>query len=394
MQRLIGTIRNYAWGSQTMLSSLRGEQSSELPEAEIWYGAHPVAPSEFDDGSTLLAAIEADAAALVGEGNVDRFGARLPFLLKLLAADRPLSIQGHPTMEQAREGFAREEAAGVAIDSRNRSFRDDNHKPELIAAITPFEALVGFREPLRTLDLLGDLDAPQSLISRVSDQGPKAAMQWLLESKPADKDDVTTCLAAIVAGAKGYAGDAWAAEAELVAWLDSLYPNDPGIGVAALLNRIVLAPGEALFLDAGNLHAYVSGLGVEIMANCDNVVRGGLTPKHVDVPSLLTIVRPDPLDVRPVDVDDNRYLSPAPEFALTRVGPDADRTVAGPAIVLAVESTTSATTDETIVLEPTEAVWVPVGETASIQSTGLAFIAEVGSDATESQATSPGGSVH
>jgi len=362
-----------------MLSSLRGEESSELPEAEVWYGAHPAAPSKFDDGSTLLTAIEADAAALVGEANVHRFGARLPFLLKLLAADRPLSIQAHPTIEQAQEGFAREDAAGLAVDSPNRSFRDNNYKPELIAAITPFEALVGFREPTRTTDLLHELDAPLTLISQVSKEGPKAAMQWLLESKPTHQHEVTRCIAAIVAGAKVYAGEAWAAEADLVTRLDSMYPGDPGVGVAALLNRIVLKPGEAAFLDAGNLHAYVSGLGVEVMANCDNVVRGGLTPKHIDVPSLLTIVRPDSLDVTPVPLADNRYLSPAPEFALTRVDPDTARTAAGPAIVVAVERTTSATTEETLMLEPAEAVWVPFGESASIQSTGLAFIAEVGS---------------
>jgi mannose-6-phosphate isomerase len=361
-----------------MLSALRGEQSSELPEAEIWYGAHPVAASTLLDGSTLLAAIEADPADLVGEGNVRRFGTRLPFLLKLLAADRPLSIQAHPTIEQALEGFAREDDAGVAVDAPNRSFRDNNHKPELIVAITPFEALVGFREPTLTIDLLRELEAPQSFIAHVSGRGPKAAMQWLLESKPEHQHDVTTCLAAIVAGAKAYAGDLWAAEVDLLARLDLLYPGDPGIGVAALLNRVVLQPGEAIFLDAGNLHAYVAGLGVEIMANCDNVVRGGLTPKHVDVPSLLTIVRPDSRDTKPVQVDDNRYFSPAPEFALTRVDPLAVRTVAGPAIVLAVEGTTSATTDEPLLLEPTEAVWIPVGESVSVSSTGLAFIAEVG----------------
>jgi len=360
-----------------MLSSLRGEQSSELPEAEIWYGAHPVAASKFLDGSTLLAAIEADPTALVGEENVDRFGARLPFLLKLLAADRPLSIQAHPTIEQAREGFARENKAGVAVDAPNRSFRDNNHKPELIAAITPFEALVGFREPALTVDLLRELAAPASFISSVSEEGPKAAMRSLLESKPVDRDDVTACITAIVAGAQAYACDAWAAEADLLARLDSLYPGDPGIGVAALLNRVVLQPGEAIFLDAGNLHAYIAGLGIEIMANCDNVVRGGLTPKHIDVPSLLTIVCPEPLDATPLGLDDDRYHSPAPEFALTRVGPDTARTAVGPAIVLAVEGSTSATDDETLLLEPTEAVWLPVGESASVRSTGIAFIAEV-----------------
>jgi mannose-6-phosphate isomerase len=379
VERLIGTIQNYAWGSHTMLSSLRGEESSELPEAEIWYGAHPVAPSKFNDGSTLLAAIEADATALVGEGNVDRFGTRLPFLLKLLAADKPLSIQAHPTIEQAREGFAREDEAGVAVDAPNRSFRDNNHKPELIAAITPFEALVGFREPTRTVDFLRGLEAPGSIISCVSEEGPKAAMQWLLEPQSAHQDDVTTCIAAIVAGAKTYTGNVWAAEADLVTRLNSMYPNNPGVGIAALLNRIVLEPGEAAFLDTGNLHAYVSGLGVEIMANCDNVVRGGLTPKHIDVPSLLTIVRSDSLDAKPVALDNDRYLSPAPEFALTRVDPDVVRTVAGPAIVLAVEGTTTALTEETLMLEPTQAAWVPFGESVSVSSTELAFIAEVGS---------------
>lgn len=378
MERLIGITQNYAWGSYTMLSSLRGKSSSDLPEAEIWYGAHPAAPSELAGGSTLLAAIEADAAALVGEANVNRFGTRLPFLLKLLAADRPLSIQAHPTIEQAREGFAREDEAGIAPEASNRSFRDDNHKPELIAAITPFEALVGFRAPTRTVDFLRDLGAPPSFIECVSNEGPKAAMERLLQPQGAHQEDTTAWIAAIVAGAKAYEGGEWAAEADLLARLDSMYSDDPGIGVAALLNRVLLEPGEALFLDSGNLHAYVSGLGVEIMANCDNVVRGGLTQKHIDVPTLVTIVRPESVDAAPVEEDDNRYVSPAPEFALTRVGPDAARSAVGPAIVLAVEGTTSAANNEELVLEPTEAAWLPIGESASVTSTGLAFIAEVG----------------
>ncbi|MGI9605628.1 MAG: mannose-6-phosphate isomerase, class I [Acidimicrobiales bacterium] len=379
MQRLIGCAQNYVWGSRTMLSSLRGDGPSDLPEAEIWYGAHAVAPSTFDDGTTLLAAIDADATAQVGPENVAMFGRRLPFLLKLLAAASPLSLQAHPTADQAIAGFADDEAEGIARDAAHRIFRDDNHKPELIVAVTPFEALVGFRDPVRSVALLDALAAPDGLVSLVAGEGPKAAMKWLLDPKTsAHRNAVAACISALVAGATNYVGDTWMAEAALVLRLTAMYPADPGIGVAALLNLVELEPGEGLFLGAGTLHSYVSGLGVEVLANSDNVVRGGLTQKHVDVPTLITVVRPDCIDPTPVDLVAGQYSTSVPEFRLTRITPAGATPVTGPAIVLCVSGTTRLSGNDQLELTPTEAAWIPTGETVGASTSDLGFVAEVG----------------
>ena len=380
MQRLHGITKNYPWGSTTLLSDLRGEAPSDQPEAEIWYGAHPAGPSTLDDGTTLLSHFEDSAEQLLGVDGVERFGPNLPFLLKLLAANRPLSIQVHPSIAQAQAGFAAEDAAGVPRDAPHRSFGDPNHKPELIAAITPFEALVGFRSIDASVSLLTAMGAPQPFIDTLAIKGYLAAVAYLLDpSGPEGAAAAEHTIQSIVAGANVYDEPEWSNEADLLTRLSIIYPGDPGIGVAALLNRILLQPGEAIFLDAGNMHAYVGGLGVEIMANCDNVIRGGLTGKHIDVPALLDVVVPQALDAVPVSVEGNTYVSPAPEFALTRIAPGTTQKIEGPAIVIGTEGETSvSTTSDTLTIAATEAVWVSAGETAAITSSGLGFVAQVG----------------
>lgn len=378
MERLNGIIQNYAWGSHTLIASLRGAPASDLPEAEVWFGAHHQAPSTLESGGALLDRIAAEPDELLGPEIFQRYGPKLPFLVKLLAADRPLSIQAHPTIEEAAAGFAREDAEGIARDAPNRSFRDDNHKPELVAAISPFEALVGFRNSEDSVALLGALGAPEWIIDVLEVDGPVAVMQRVLAPETDEEHRVVrAAVRALVDGAGSCADAAWLESADLVGRLHSVYPDDPGIIVASLLNRLVLEPDEALFLDAGNLHAYVGGLAIEVMANSDNVVRGGLTPKHVDVDTLIEIVRSESLVPALAPMDGNSYSSAAPEFALTRIDPTQPGEATGPAIVVGVRGATAVTSEASIDIGPTEAVWLPYGETARVTTDGLAFSTHV-----------------
>ncbi len=385
MERLNGIIQNYAWGSHTLIASLRGTPASDLPEAEIWFGAHQQAPSTLESGGTLLERIAAEPDELLGSEISQRYGPKLPFLVKILAADRPLSIQAHPTIEQARLGFEREDAAGVARDAPNRSFRDDNHKPELVAAISPFEALVGFGQREDSVALLRALGAPKWILNVLDVDGPVAVMQRVL-APDTDEDQqlVLGAVRALVEGAASCEDADWLEGADLIGRLNSIYPDDPGIVIASLLNRLIIEPDEALFLDAGNLHAYVGGLAIEVMANSDNVVRGGLTPKHVDVDTLIEIVRSESLEPTLAPMDGNTYSSAAPEFALTRIDPIAPGEATGPAIVVGVRGATTVTSESSIDIGPTEAVWLAYGESARVATDGLAFSTQVRSTMDES----------
>ncbi len=383
MRRLTGSVQNYAWGSTSLLAALRGQSASDDPEAEIWYGAHPGSATLFDDGTSLLDAIDADPAATLGADMVDRFGPKLPFLLKLLAAGSPLSIQAHPSIEQARAGFAAEEAAGIDRTSPKRSFRDDNHKPELICALTPFEALVGFRPVDDTVSFFEALSFT-ALNARLLEAGPKAIVEGVLDPSRGQLEgfDVMDLVAGLVEACAHHDGE-WAAEAALVCRIDAQYRGDPGIIVAALLNYVTLEPGQALYLGAGNMHAYVCGLGVEIMANSDNVLRGGLTAKHIDVANLLDVVVPETITPELVSIDDQgAYLTPAPEFSLRRLELDDQPKVVGPSIVLSTESMVLVDDGATqLELAATEAAWLGADEQAAISGTGTAWLASV-NDAT------------
>lgn len=298
MELLENPIRTYAWGSRTVIAELLGEPvPSPHPQAELWLGAHPAAPSTVAGGSRPLhELIAADPVAALGPGR-DRWEGRLPFLLKVLAAEEPLSLQAHPSLEQAREGWERENAAGIAVDAPDRNYRDAHHKPELICALTEFVALVGFREPARTVELLRALDVPELatytelLAGQPCPDGLRALFTTWITLPQSVLDGLVPALqdGAIRLLERGTAPE-WTGEAKTTLDLSERYPDDAGVLAALLLNRITLAPGEALYLPAGNLHAYLSGAGIEVMANSDNVLRGGLTPKHVDVPELLRVL--------------------------------------------------------------------------------------------------------
>lgn len=387
MKFLIGGLQNYAWGSTTLLAQLRGEPASAQPEAEIWYGAHPGAATMCGDGTSLIDHIETHPVEFLGQSVVDRFGAKLPFLLKLLAAGSPLSIQAHPSIEQARAGFAAEEAAGIERNAPHRSFRDDNHKPELICALTSFDALVGFRDPEATQDFWNAVGFEDSvgfdaLAARLA-QGPKHVVEDLLSSDVLDAtgQDISTLVSGLVDACRSYDGERWRREASLIVRLAEKYRHDPGVVIASMLNYVTLEPGEALYLGAGHMHAYVEGLAVELMANSDNVLRGGLTPKYVDVENLLDVVLPDIHPAQLVEMQaDGRYLTPATEFELRRLRPIDGAEVDGPCIVLCTTGTVDVSTGaEQVTLAPTEAVWLSDGECAQVTgNANVAYRAGVG----------------
>jgi mannose-6-phosphate isomerase len=386
VELLDNPVRGYAWGSRTVIAALQGRPGpTRSPEAEMWMGAHPDSPSTLPDGTALTEVIARDPAGVLGADTVDRFGTRLPFLLKVLAAAEPLSLQAHPTRAQAAAGFAAEEAAGKPRNAADRNYRDPNHKPELLVAVEPFDALCGFRDPAATADLLAGLDvaglAPTVAALRRGD--PAVALRDAVTGLMALDDTARKVLVeSVVEAARERRGH------ELAVALGDRYPGDIGVVVALLLNRVRLAPGEAVWMPAGNLHMYLHGTGVEVMAASDNVLRGGLTPKHVDVPELLRVLRfevlADPV-VRPVSVAPGLVTWPVPvdDFALHRAV-SAGGTITlpghGPRIVLCLRGELHVDDGAgAVTLTGGRAAFGAAGRTATVSGTGEAYQATSGS---------------
>jgi mannose-6-phosphate isomerase len=321
IRRLLNPVQEYAWGSRSAIAKLLGQPvPSPRPQAELWMGAHPRAPSHvlLDGGEVRLDEwIQKDPVTVLGPRTAVGFDRQLPFLLKVLAAGLPLSIQAHPDREQAREGFAREEEAGIPRDAPERNYRDDNHKPELICALTRFWALNGFRATDEIARLVERLDVVD-LEAIVSDD-LAGTLSTLLGMQPAMR---RTLVGQVVDSARRLATEDPAYD-----WIGRLqmeYPDDAGVLGPLLLNLVRLEPGQAMALPARRLHAYLDGTGIEIMANSDNVLRGGLTVKHVDVPELLTVLEFEPSDpgvmaAEPVSRTESLYPGQAREFALSSI---------------------------------------------------------------------------
>lgn len=368
MELVDGVIRNYEWGSPTAIPELLGRPATGQPAAELWLGAHPSGAALVgSDHLPLDRVVAADPTAALGSETEGQFGGTLPFLLKVLAAAAPLSLQAHPSTIQAEAGFAREDAAAIALDAPNRSFRDRRHKPELICALTDFEALCGFRDPALTLDVLASVATPAldpvvaGLRENASPSALVAMVEWLLSLDDADADALVL---PVVAACGADAPEPFRAERAVAAALGARYPGDAGVVVSLLLNLVTLRPGQALFLGAGNLHAYLHGTGVEIMAASDNVLRGGLTSKHVDIPALVEILDGMPMvpDVQHPDLVDGvaSYAAPIPDFALERIEFDGTHTMpSGPAIVLC---TAGRAETAAHVLDRGSAAWIPASD--------------------------------
>ena len=267
---ITNTPRDYAWGSSTAIAELLGTTPSGGPEAELWLGTHPGSPSRLSNGNGDL---------------LDVIGTPLPFLLKVLAAAKPLSLQVHPNRAQAEVGFAAENRAGIPVDAPERNYRDPHAKPEMIVSLSDrFVALCGFRPVNNTRALLephAGNGAIAGLLARlVDDKSLAATFEWLIRGGPEIDELVRTVSGSTALGAE------W----EAVRFLAAEYAGDPGIAISLLLNTVILRTGDALYLEAGTIHAYLTGLGIELMTASDNVLRGGFTSKHVDIEQLLHVV--------------------------------------------------------------------------------------------------------
>jgi mannose-6-phosphate isomerase len=350
LYRMTNPVQHYAWGSSHWIPHLlHTENPGEEPWAELWMGAHPASPSTVQvrgGGIGLGQLIAEDPRRYLGAEGAANFGG-LPFLFKLLAAARPLSIQAHPGKEQARQGWQRENDRGIPLDAPERNYRDDNHKPEILCALSPFTALCGFRLPRDIYGLLSAYlaNAPRSLQSGLAplwaaleggnEGGPLRGFFKRLYAIPGELRMELTAYALS-------AQDPGSPEADPGIWplirrFAGYYPGDPGILAPLYLNLLRLAPGQAIYLPAGILHAYVEGFGVELMANSDNVLRGGLTSKHIDVDELTRVLyfhpfmpelisprlaapgaagKPDPAEPSPA-AGFFSYPSPCREFSLS-----------------------------------------------------------------------------
>ncbi|MFG0764895.1 mannose-6-phosphate isomerase, class I [Aeromonas media] len=319
-------IQGYDWGSHDALTTLFGiPNPAGKPQAELWMGAHPNGCSEVTlagDVQKLSTLIESAPAAVLGDATVARFGS-LPFLFKVLCAEKALSIQVHPSKAQAEAGFAKEEAAGIDIKAANRNYKDPNHKPELVFALTPYQAMNGFRAIPAILALFDAMALPAlaELTAALRQSQDEAGLQHffhqMLILDGARKEEALTGLLAYAAARQ---------DDETLALITSLaaqYPGDVGLFSPLLLNVVTLQPGQAMYLDACTPHAYVRGTGLEIMANSDNVLRAGLTPKYIDVAELLDctrfVAKPDDQILLDPSVDSavQHFRVPVPDFTFS-----------------------------------------------------------------------------
>ncbi len=273
MRRLVNASRGYDWGSAAEIPRFLGVEPNGQPVAEVWIGTHPLAPSTDADGVPL-----SDAA-----GN-------LPFLVKLLAADRPLSLQVHPNRAMARDGFDAEEAAGTPLDAPQRTYKDPHHKPEMAYALTTFDTLVGFRPTAEILRVMGGLNTPvtrrlaDSLNSSPGFPGIVSLVEQLLTAPPsADEiaDILHSCRVLTDQGIDIKRAYVTALE------IAEHFPDDVGVVISMMLNRLTLQPGEAAFLGTGIIHSHLRGMCLEVMASSDNVLRAGLTTKSLDPAGLV-----------------------------------------------------------------------------------------------------------
>ncbi|MFO7839378.1 MAG: mannose-6-phosphate isomerase, class I [Desulfosalsimonadaceae bacterium] len=346
-------IQDYAWGSYTFIQNLLGESRNDTPWAELWMGAHPKAPSRVltaGGWQRLDEMIAAHPEEILGPATARRYNNCLPYLFKVLAAQQPLSLQAHPNEEQAKNGFARENHEGIPQDAAHRNYKDERRKPECLCALTSFRAMKGFRPIPEMAELFSEV-CPKSLSDGMEflrqSPHPKGMRRFFEALMTLPEKKLREVLEETTANAMDRQQ-----EREEFRWIKALseiYPEDIGILSPIMLNLICLQPGEALFLNSGEMHAYLEGCGIEIMANSDNVLRCGLTAKHVDVEELMRVLDFTPrkheiLTPQAGAVCETLYPSPAAEFSLAVV--DVDNTctysrqqIEGPEILLCIQGT-------------------------------------------------------
>ncbi|MBC1184378.1 mannose-6-phosphate isomerase [Kluyvera sichuanensis] len=387
MQKLINSVQNYAWGSKTALTELYGMANPEgLPMAELWMGAHPKSSSKITDShgvvQSLRDVIDADKTTLLGANVATRFG-ELPYLFKVLCAAQPLSIQVHPSKKAAEVGFAKENAAGIPLDAAERNYKDPNHKPELVFALTPFLAMNAFREFAEIASLLQPVaDANPAIgefIAQPTSERLSALFAGLLNMQGDEKAHALNVLRAALENQQGPAWDA-------IRLIAEFYPDDSGLFSPLLLNIVQLNPGEAMFLYAETPHAYLRGTGLEVMANSDNVLRAGLTPKYIDIPELVANVKftakpANELLTQPAQHGEAlEFPIPVEDFAFSLhalSASEATLTQDGAAILFCVDGeSVLSKNDQRLVLKPGESAFVAANE-SPVQVSGSGRLARV-----------------
>ncbi|WP_316671163.1 mannose-6-phosphate isomerase, class I [uncultured Propionibacterium sp.] len=393
MRPLTGIVKNYAWGSPDAIPAILGVEADGNPQAEYWLGAHPSSPAVI--GDTTLDRLVASRPEILGKAG-RRFDGQFPYLMKILAAAQPLSLQAHPSCDQARAGFQAEEARGVPLDDPTRTYKDTWPKPELLVALGPFEALWGFRDPLETAELFDALEPRESLeplIGPLRHRGAEAGLAEVFLECLCPDETHRAMTNGVLSAALDHADDRGRVGrfARLAIGLDEFHPSDPTILAALMLNHVHLNKGQGLHVPAGVLHAYLSGTGIEIMASSDNVVRGGLTPKHIDVDALVSLLHftpdePDIITPSPVGAGVSYYPTDEPEFSLWRADLAPDRPTdlpgAGRArILLVVEGHVSIQDErggELGEIHQGESVFFEAPERVRLRGNCLAFVAASG----------------
>ncbi len=372
---LSGAIQSYAWGSREALPRIMGVAPTGEPQAELWLGAHPRGPAVLRRGGAeepLHQVIAADPVGELGVHTAEQHGGELPFLLKILAVAQPLSLQAHPDRRQAQAGFAAEQQQGIPVDADHRTFRDRNHKPELICALEPFTALCGFRPPSTAAALLDSLAVPglAPAVESLRAGRTQQALRWLLRlPRRAGTEMARQAAAACRRPGPHTEERRWAVR------IAQQHPGDIGVVIALLLNLVQLEAGQALYLRPGNLHSYLHGAAVEIMANSDNVLRGGLTAKHVNVDALLEAAdcgAEEPTVLTPGGPN-HTFRPPVLDFCLTRleVAQPVICGLSGPEIALCASGEVRVAGHE---IAGGGAVWLPAGAgDYEVAGTGLVF---------------------
>jgi mannose-6-phosphate isomerase len=386
MDLLDSPIRHYAWGSRTSIAAIAGRPTpTERPEAELWMGAHPDSPSTVRRNGRPVPVgdvVAADPAGLLGPVVVERFGPRLPFMLKMLAADSSLSLQAHPDADTA----ARRYADRATTAAGERLYTDPYPKPELLVALDEFDALCGFRAPAESAAIMAALGVPalDQIVSRLRQgtvaAGLRGAVEMLLRWPVAQRTDLVGAVARAAAGRD---------DLDYLDELRTAFPDDPGVVVTLLLNHVRLRPDEAIWMPAGNMHAYLRGTGMEVLGASDNVLRGGLTAKPVDTDELLRVLRFEVLEEpvrKPVVLRPGLFTwpVPVPEFAMYRIVTDdpaepVELAVPGPRIVFCVDGELAVDDGEAAVTLPAgAAAFGAAGRPLVISGSGTAFVATAG----------------
>ncbi|MFV8383022.1 mannose-6-phosphate isomerase, class I [Vibrio parahaemolyticus] len=385
--RLSNSIKNFEWGCKYALSELFGIPNPDMrPQAELWMGAHSNGSSHVNirgEELSLADAINSDSAYWLGE-HMEKDVEQLPFLVKILAANQPLSIQVHPSKAAAETGFEKENAQGIACDAPERNYKDSNHKPELVYAITPYLAMNGFRELdviykfFSTIALPSIASLVLVFLSEPNERSLKQLFTAILQLNDSEKMRVLSELLSFEPLAEH--DDDIVEAVNLIAELATLYPSDVGLFSPLFLNVIELSPGEAMFLYAETPHAYLKGVGVEVMANSDNVLRAGLTPKYIDVPELIAntkfeSIKPSDLKMEPTKQGERLiYPIPVEDFKFDIID-DAilDINVLSPEILLCVNGTAEIKTEQNCVtLKAGESVMIPAATSSySLNSQGV-----------------------